>query len=198
MTDTSKARPQNNELSAGSLRDHFLIAMPGMQDSSFAHSVTYICDHSESGAMGLTLNHPLPLTLTDIFQQLELEDSSGRGDQPVMSGGPVQVERGFVLHNAGSEWQSTIQVSSEISLTASRDILVALAEGKGPSEYLLALGYAGWDAGQLEEEILANAWLTLPADKQILFNTPPEQRWSAAARHLGIDLNLISANAGHA
>lgn len=198
MTDTSKIPFKRQELTAGSLRDHFLIAMPGMHDSSFAHSVTYICDHNESGAMGLTLNNPLPLTLADIFQQLELEDKSGQGDQPVMSGGPVQVERGFVLHNVGSEWQSTLQVSPEISLTASRDILVAMAEGNGPSEYLLALGYAGWDAGQLEEEILANAWLTLPADKQILFNTPPEQRWSAAARHLGIDLNLISANAGHA
>ncbi len=198
MTDTSKTRSANHELTAGDLRDHFLIAMPGMHDTSFAHSVTYICDHNESGAMGLTLNHPLPLTLADIFQQLDLEYRSGQGDQPVMSGGPVQIERGFVLHNAGSEWQSTLQVSSEISLTASRDILAALAEGEGPSEHLMALGYAGWDAGQLEEEIAANAWLTLPADKQILFNTPPEQRWSAAARHLGIDLNLISANAGHA
>src|SRR5690606_14636826 len=146
----------------------------------------------------LTLNHPMPLTLGDIFQQLKLNDSAGIGQHPVLTGGPVQVERGFVLHTGDREWQSTLRISPEVSLTASRDILVSMSEGTGPGEYLIALGYAGWGAGQLEDEISANAWLPLPAEKQILFNTPAHQRWSAAARHLGIDLNLISTTAGHA
>ncbi|MDQ2076580.1 YqgE/AlgH family protein [Marinimicrobium sp. ABcell2] len=187
-----------NDLSAGSLRDHFLIAMPGMHDASFAHTITYVCDHNESGAMGLTLNHPMPLTLGDIFSQLELGDHAGLGAETVLAGGPVQVERGFVLHTGSSEWQSNLSIAQGINLTASRDILEALAEGRGPKEFLLALGYAGWEAGQLEEEIAANAWLTLPADRHTLFHTPAELRWSAVAHQLGIDLNLISTTAGHA
>jgi putative transcriptional regulator len=187
-----------NDLAAGSLRDHFLIAMPGMHDASFAHTITYLCDHNEHGAMGLTLNHPMPLTLGDIFSQLELTDHVGLGAETVLAGGPVQVERGFVLHTGSGEWQSNLNIAPGISLTASRDILEALAEGRGPKEFLLALGYAGWEAGQLEEEIAANAWLTLPANRHILFQTPAELRWSAAAQHLGIDLNLISTIAGHA
>lgn len=184
--------------SADSLRDHFLIAMPGMQDPSFAHSITYICDHSDSGAMGIVLNNTMPLTLGDIFQQLELEDTQNMGEQSVLNGGPVQVERGFVLHNDTSSWQSTLPIADDLSMTASRDILEALAAGQGPANCLVALGYAGWEAGQLEEEIAANAWLTMPADRHILFHTPAEQRWAAAANHLGFDLNLISATAGHA
>lgn len=183
---------------ADSLRDHFLIAMPGMQDPSFAHSITYICDHSDSGAMGIVLNNTMPLTLGDIFQQLELEDTQKVGERSVLNGGPVQVERGFVLHNDTSNWQSTLPIAEDLSMTASRDILEALAAGQGPANYLVALGYAGWEAGQLEEEIAANAWLTMPADRHILFHTPAEQRWAAAANHLGFDLNLISATAGHA
>lgn len=187
------------ELTSGSLRDHFLIAMPGMHDSSFAHTVTYICEHSEKGAMGIVVNNVTPLLLGDIFTQMQL----GRGKsevrkQPVVAGGPVQVERGFVLHARDAGWQATLHVSPQISLTASRDIIEALAEGRGPDEFLIALGYAGWGEGQLEAEIAANTWLTLPADSQILFNTPFEQRWTAAAQPLGIDLNLISSVAGHA
>lgn len=189
----------NTDLSnADSLRDHFLIAMPGMQDPSFAHSITYICDHSDSGAMGIVLNNTMPLTLGDIFQQLELEDTQKVGERSILNGGPVQVERGFVLHNDTSRWQSTLPIADDLSMTASRDILDALASGEGPANYLVALGYAGWEAGQLEEEIAANAWLTMPADRHILFHTPAEQRWAAAANHLGFDLNLISATAGHA
>jgi putative transcriptional regulator len=188
-----------SELTVGSLRNHFLIAMPGMHDATFAHSVTYICEHSETGAMGIVINNAMPLLLEDIFTQLGLDNGKSNADkQPVFIGGPVQPERGFILHPRGQEWQSTLHVSAQVSLTASRDIIDALADGTGPSQCLVALGYAGWSGGQLESEIAANAWLTVAADSNILFNTPCEQRWTAAAQPLGIDVNLISSVAGHA
>jgi putative transcriptional regulator len=187
-----------DELTPGSLRNHFLIAMPGLNDSSFAHTVTYICEHSDKGAMGVVINTATPMQLKEIFAQMELADAAEAGDQIVMSGGPVQPERGFVLHPSDSKWQSTLEVSPDISLTASRDIIVALAEGRGPKQYLITLGYAGWGEGQLEEEIASNSWLTVQADKDVIFNTPFEQRWTAAAQTLGIDVNLISSTAGHA
>ena len=191
---------QTTEHELGSLRGQFLIAMPGMSDPAFAQSVTYICEHGESGAMGLIINLPMDLNVDEIYRQLELPTDHESAERPVLAGGPVSVERGFVLHPARdqSQWQSTLAVSGDIGLTASRDILEALAQGDGPDEYLIALGYAGWDAGQLEQEIADNAWLTVPADHRILFHTPIEQRWNAAARHLGVDLNLMSQTAGHA
>lgn len=187
-----------DELTPGSLRDHFLIAMPGLNDSSFAHTVTYICEHSDKGAMGVVINAATPMLLKEIFSQMDLDDLSDQGDQIVMSGGPVQPERGFVLHTNDAKWQSTLEVSPDISLTASRDIIAALAEGRGPKHCLIALGYAGWGEGQLEAEIAANSWLTVPANKDIIFNTPLEQRWVSAAQVLGIDVNLISSTPGHA
>ncbi|WP_049631433.1 YqgE/AlgH family protein [Cellvibrio sp. pealriver] len=187
-----------NELTPGSLRDHFLIAMPGLNDSSFAHTVTYVCEHSDKGAMGVVINAATPMLLKEIFLQMDLDDLSDQGDQIVMSGGPVQPERGFVLHTSDVKWQSTLEVSPDISLTASRDIIVALAEGRGPKQCLIALGYAGWGEGQLEAEIAANSWLTVPANKDIIFNTPLEQRWASAAQVLGIDVNLIASTPGHA
>lgn len=187
-----------DELTPGSLRDHFLIAMPGLNDSSFAHTVTYICEHSDKGAMGVVINAATPMLLKEIFSQMDLDDLSDQGDQIVMSGGPVQPERGFVLHSNEAKWQSTLEISPDVSLTASRDIITALAEGRGPKQCLIALGYAGWGEGQLEAEIAANSWLTVPADKNIIFNTPLEERWAAAALALGIDVNLISSTAGHA
>ena len=187
-----------DELTPGSLRDHFLIAMPGLNDSSFAHTVTYICEHSDKGAMGVVINAATPMLLKEIFSQMDLEDRSDQGDQIVMSGGPVQPERGFVLHSNEAKWQSTLEISPDVSLTASRDIITALAEGRGPKQCLIALGYAGWGEGQLEAEIAANSWLTVPADKNIIFNTPFEERWASAALALGIDVNLISSTAGHA
>jgi putative transcriptional regulator len=190
--------PTHIQLTEGSLRNHFLVAMPGMHNSVFAHSVTYICEHNEQGAMGIVINNPMGLSLGDIFGQMQLPINTQIAAQPVIAGGPVQIERGFVLHPADTEWQSSIRVSPELCLTASRDIIEALAEGRGPEKFLIALGYAGWGQGQLEEEIAANAWLTLPADQQIIFHTPFEQRWSSAALPLGIDVNLISSVAGHA
>jgi putative transcriptional regulator len=181
------------------LRDHFLLAMPSLDEGIFAHSVTYVCEHGEAGAMGLVINRPLDLDLDEIFDHLEIETSRDFSDIPVMAGGPVQTDHGFILHRPGPEaWDATLQVTKELLLTTSQDILRAIAADKGPSEYLVALGYAGWSAGQLEEEITRNSWLTLPADPAIIFHTPPEQRLQAAAGRLGIDMNLISSEAGHA
>ncbi len=187
-----------DELRPGSLRDHFLIAMPGLNESSFAHTVTYICEHSDKGAMGLVINSATAMQLSEIFSQMDLHYSPSIGEQLIMAGGPVQPERGFVLHSSETQWQSTLRVSSELSLTASRDIIVALAQGRGPKECLITLGYAGWGEGQLEQEIAENSWLTVPANKDIIFTTPCENRWAAAAQVLGIDVNLISSTAGHA
>jgi putative transcriptional regulator len=198
MTEKHTSPIDTVELVPGSLCNHFLIAMPNMQDSSFTHSVTYICEHSSEGAMGIVINNPMPMMLHEIFAQMGLEESGGHGHQTVMAGGPVQQERGFVIHASDTEWHSTLKVSPEISLTASRDVIAAIAEGHGPKECLVALGYAGWGEGQLEAEIAANSWLTVPASKHIIFNTPFEQRWTAAAQALGIDVNLISNVAGHA
>lgn len=198
MTTKTHTHVKTTELVPGSLCDHFLIAMPSMQDTSFAHSVTYICEHSSEGAMGIVINNPMPMTLHEIFAQMELAVSENQGHQPIVAGGPVQQERGFVLHTSETEWHSTLKVSPELSLTASRDIIAALAGGQGPKECLVALGYAGWGEGQLEAEIAANSWLTVPANKHIIFDTPFDQRWAAAAQSLGIDVNLISNVAGHA
>lgn len=198
MNNNTATKAHFDELTPGSLRNHFLIAMPGLNDSSFAHTVTYICEHTDKGAMGVVINAVTSMQLHEIFTQMDLDYSSSIGDQPIMAGGPVQPERGFVLHGSDTTWQSTLQVSAELSLTTSRDILVALAQGRGPKDCLIALGYAGWGEGQLEQEIAENSWLTVPASKEIIFNTPCDTRWTAAAQALGIDVNLISSTAGHA
>lgn len=178
-------------------RGQFLIAMPSLRDPVFAQTITYVCEHTPEGAMGIIINHPLKLKLGDLFRQLNLPDDGPLSETAVLAGGPVQFERGFVLHSNDQCWQSTLQVTPEVGLTASRDIIESMAEGRGPEKALVALGYAGWSAGQLEAEIAANAWLTVPAENHIIFDTPVEQRWAAASRHLGIDLNLISSVAGH-
>jgi putative transcriptional regulator len=184
---------------ANTLKDHFLIAMPGLCHGIFANSVTYICEHNEHGAMGIVINHPLNLSLEEILEQLEISNPDCPHPEPILAGGPVSVERGFVLHNDTlNHWDSSLQVTDGICLTSSRDILNAIARNEGPAKSLVALGYAGWGAGQLEEELADNAWLTAPADEDILFNTPIEFRANKAASKLGIDLSLISAQAGHA
>jgi len=181
------------------LRNHFLIAMPGLTDPLFSRSITYICDHSEHGAMGIVLNQPLGITLTDVFNQLALNSHSPSvGGKQVLAGGPVNTQRGFVLHRDQGSWDSTLHITSEICLTASRDIVAAIADESGPKSAQFALGYAGWGAGQLEDEVANNSWLTLEADSSIIFDIPIEHRWAAAAAQLGVDLNLISTIAGHA
>lgn len=148
--------------------------------------------------MGLVLNHPLPMKLSEVFDQMGCEDKSITGDCELLAGGPVQLERGFVLHSTDKEWDNTAQISEDILLTGSKDIIEAIADGEGPEKYLIFLGYAGWEAGQLEQEIADNAWLTVPADSRVLFETETSMRWKAAAEYMGIDLNLISQTAGHA
>ncbi|GAB3283093.1 YqgE/AlgH family protein [Parahaliea aestuarii] len=189
----------NTSRSGHSLRDHFLLAMPSLTEGIFSHSITYICEHGESGAMGIVINQPLDLSLGEIFEHLDIEAGDDFSDKPVMAGGPVQIDHGFVLHrDPASRWEASLKVTEGISLTTSRDILRAIAAGHGPDQYLIALGYAGWSAGQLEQELADNAWLTLPASSDIIFGTPHQQRLNAAAAQLGIDMNLISNQAGHA
>jgi len=185
--------------SSDSLRDHFLLAMPSLSEGVFSQSITYICEHGESGAMGIVINQALDLSVAEIFEHLQIEPRGDFSAEPVMAGGPVQIDHGFVLHRGcETSWEASLRVTDEITLTTSRDILRAIAAGSGPREHLIALGYAGWSAGQLEQELAENSWLTLPADSDIIFNTPAEQRVSAAAAQLGIDMNLISGEAGHA
>jgi putative transcriptional regulator len=185
--------------SESSLRDHFLLAMPSLTDAIFAHSITYLCEHNEQGAMGIVINHPLDLSVEEVLEHLNLSASGRFSEIPVMAGGPVHMDRGFVLHrHTAREWEATLQIADDISLTTSRDILKAIADGEGPDDCLIALGYAGWTGGQLEAEISDNSWLTLPADSSIIFDTPYHLRVNAAAAQLGVDLNLISAEAGHA
>lgn len=180
------------------LQHHFLIAMPGLHGDTFAGSLIYLCEHSPQGAMGLVVNKTLELGLDTVFEHLDLETARGRG-QPVLAGGPVQTERGFVLHRRNDQsWESTMAITEEISLTTSRDVLAAMALGNGPSDALVALGYSGWGPNQLEQELAANAWLTLPADDLILFDTPFEQRLHAAGQKLGVDLRLMTAQYGRA
>jgi putative transcriptional regulator len=181
------------------LTNHFLIAMPALKDPNFEKSVTYICEHSDEGAMGIVINNPLNIPVREILEQLDIEENApGIPDNPIYLGGPVNGERGFVLHDSDTEWDSTLQVKDGISVTTSRDILVSIASGRGPQRNLIALGYAGWGSGQLEQELAENAWLAVPADKAIIFDLPPEERWNAAAAELGIDLSLLSTDTGHA
>lgn len=173
--------------------------MPAMTDANFAHTVTFIWEHNHEGALGIVINRPLQMRLADVFEQLKMPMSpTVSGTQPVMQGGPVQADRGFVIHRVGGDWEHTRRVSSSIQVTTSPDILNAMAQGTGPATALVALGYAGWGAGQLESEIAQNAWLTVPCDEDILFNIPFEQRWHAAGRLLGIDVATISPHVGHA
>lgn len=182
-----------------SLAEQFLIAMPGMQDPHFARTLTLICQHDEQGAMGLVLNRSSEYGLGELFDQLDLAcDNSVLRALPVLSGGPVQAERGFILHTGAGSWDSSMHLSNGLTVTTSRDILQALAAGNGPDRFLVLLGYSGWSSGQLEEEITENAWLTAPMDRDIIFSTPVERRWQAAAQLLGVDLSLISGQAGHA
>jgi len=184
---------------SGSLSNQLLIAMPGMADPNFSSTVTLVCEHNDKGALGVVINRPLTLSLGGLFEQLELTDADQtNADSPVLSGGPVAREQGFVLHNPGASYDSSIAVSPDIHLTLSRDVLDALATGSGPDQSLVALGYAGWDAGQLEEEMLSNTWLTVPASPDIIFDVPFPDRWSVAAKSIGIDISKISVHAGHA
>ena len=178
---------------------HFLIAMPAMVDPNFARTLTYICEHNEQGALGIVINRPLDMTLEALFERIDIPLEARRfAALPVMFGGPVQTDRGFVLHRPVGKWQATLPVKDELGLTSSRDILQSVGSAGEPEEFIVSLGYAGWAAGQLEYELAQNAWLTVAADAQVIFGLPPEERLPAAMQLLGFDLANLSDVAGHA
>lgn len=183
------------------LTNHFLIAMPNMADPRFAKSLTFICEHNEQGALGVVVNRPTDMTLEALFEQIEipLENQAVR-KIPVYFGGPVQVDRGFVLHRPIGGWQSTLSINGEVGLTTSKDILQALSQGDGPGpdNVLVSLGYAGWAPGQLDAEMQANGWLSVPADTNLVFDSDFDAKWQRALAKLGIDLTMLSSDAGHA
>jgi putative transcriptional regulator len=185
------------------LTNQFLIAMPGMADDTFAGAVIYLCEHTERGALGLVINKPIDIKLKRLFEKVELElDREDLADAPVFFGGPVQTERGFVLHERlgedGGHYNSTLSIPGGLEMTTSKDVLEALAHGAGPKRVLITLGYAGWGAGQLEDELSRNGWLNVNADPGIIFETPVEQRYERALSLLGIDRGMLSQEAGHA
>lgn len=184
---------------ANYLTNHFLIAMPGLSDPTFERTVTYLCQHNEDGALGIIVNRPSELRIGDVFRELNipvLDDTLS--NQRVYYGGPVHTDRGFVLHPKGGEWKSTLTINEDLCLTTSRDILEALGRGEGPPRALLALGYAGWASGQLEQEITQNSWLNAEAKASVIFDTSPEERWRRAAEVVGVDISLLTLEAGHA
>jgi len=181
------------------LTDNFLIAMPAMEDPYFSGSLVYICEHNANGALGIIVNRPIDMDLASLFEKIDIKlEAEDLARLPVYFGGPVQLDRGFVLHRPIGQWQSTLAVGDGVGLTSSRDILMAVGSTGQPSDFLVTLGYAGWEAGQLEEELSQNAWLTVPARAEILFGMPPEDRLPAAMQKLGISFSQLSDVAGHA
>ncbi len=186
------------------LTNQFLIAMPGMADPMFAGSVVYLCEHTEKGALGLVINKPVDIKLKNLFEKVELSlTRDDIADTPVYFGGPVQTERGFVLHERQAEdaspYNSTLSIAGgSLDMTTSKDVLEALADGAGPKRMLVTLGYSGWGAGQLEDELSRNGWLTVDADPRVIFDTPIAQRYEKAVSLLGIDPHMLSQEAGHA
>ncbi|MFY9477334.1 MAG: YqgE/AlgH family protein [Pseudomonadota bacterium] len=185
------------------LTNQFLIAMPGMSDGNFAGAVVYMCEHTERGALGLIINRPIEIGVQQLFEKVDLVlERDDLLSTPVYLGGPVQTERGFVLHEQldeeGGHYSSTLKIDGGLEMTTSRDVLEAMANGAGPRKVLITLGYSGWSAGQLEEEIGRNGWLTVAADREIIFDTPVEDRYDRALSLLGIDRGFLSSEAGHA
>ncbi|WP_417779091.1 YqgE/AlgH family protein [Stutzerimonas xanthomarina] len=188
-----------NATSPSYLKHHFLIAMPHMADPNFAQALIYLVEHNRDGAMGLIVNRPSGLNLADILEQLRPDQPGDASSQQLttFSGGPVQTDRGFVLHPADAQFQATLDLGP-LGVTTSQDVLFAIADGYGPKQHFIALGYAGWEPGQLEAELAENAWLSCPAQPEILFDLPYGQRLNAAAASLGVDLKLLSSQVGHA
>ena len=181
------------------LTDHFLIAMPNMADPYFSRTLTFICEHNDQGALGLVVNRPIDMTLAALFERLNLETGArGLAETPVYFGGPVQTDRGFVLHAPVGKWSSTLPVHERLGLTTSNDILEAVSHGNGPTRMLVTLGYSGWAAGQLEHELKQNAWLTVEAQDSIIFDVPAEERLPAAMELLGVSYATLADEAGHA
>ncbi|TLU66810.1 YqgE/AlgH family protein [Thalassotalea litorea] len=182
-----------------SLENQLLIAMPSLDDPYFTKTVTYICEHNENGAMGLVINIPVRITLKELLKQIDSEQPlKDVSNQRVLAGGPVSPDRGFVLHSSQPGWHSSLSLHDDIMITTSKDILQSFGTERAPKQFIVTLGYAGWSAGQLEQELQKNSWLNTDADKQILFETPIELRWQRAAEKLGIDLGHLSSEVGHA
>ena len=181
------------------LTDNFLIAMPTLEDPYFSNALVYICEHNENGALGIIVNRPIDMDLAGLFEKIDIKLSAENlAKLPVYFGGPVQLDRGFVLHRPVGKWQSTLAVNSEVGLTSSRDVLNSVGSEGLPAEIIVTFGHAGWDAGQLESELAQNSWLTVPAKAEILFDLPPEERLPAAMLKLGISFTQLSDVAGHA
>jgi len=186
--------------------NQFLIAMPGLREGTFAGTVIYMCEHTDKGALGLVINKPIDIKLKNLFEKVELTlDREDLAEAPVYFGGPVQTERGFVLHEAldGAEgeaghYNSSLRIPGGLEMTTSKDVLEALSNGAGPKKVLVTLGYSGWGAGQLEDEMSRNGWINVSAEPGIIFDTPFEQRYDKALSLLGIDANMLSQEAGHA
>ncbi len=195
----TKAEQSETTTTGDNLTGHFLIAMPSLNDGFFNQAVTYICEHDENGSFGIIINQQTGITLKQIAKEMAIETENNYHDkQQVFIGGPVDQGRGFILHRPTGNWQSSLKVSNNVALTTSKDILQAIVNNEGPEDNIVALGYAGWAAGQLDSEMASNTWLSCPADEQIIFSTPIAERWKAAAKLIGIDLSLLSSDAGHA
>ncbi len=189
-----------DETTMQSLQNHLLIAMPSLDDPMFGRSVTYICEHNQDGAMGIVINHPMSLKVAELLNQLDIEFNakSKAADAQVCAGGPVQHDRGFVLHTPKAGFASSLQLTDELMVTTSKDILEQLTSDNAPEKFILALGYAGWSAGQLEQELAENSWLVVPADNQIIFDLCHAEKWQSATQKLGIQAWQLSPQAGHA
>ncbi len=181
-----------------SLKNQLLIAMPTLQDADFSQSVTLICEHNKDGAMGITINHPIDISTVELLEHMNIPCDKSRNINPVLAGGPVQTDRGFVIHRKDKDWKSSIHLNDDISITTSSDILHAIGQEKLPKDTFIALGYAGWGAGQLEQEIIDNSWLTTPFKSEFLFETELEERWRTATQSLGFDINQLSYFSGNA
>jgi len=195
----------NKHSSMTSLANQFLVAMPALDDSYFSRSVIYICEHDDEGAMGLVINKSTDIAINTVLLEMHITDEDVDTEATVeldsnnvMSGGPVQTDRGFILHNGHNEWSSSLKLDDQINVTTSKDILENLATDAGPEKYLMTLGYAGWTAGQLEQELVDNTWLTIDASPDLIFDTPIEDRWEAAVQKLGINVEQLTAFSGHA
>jgi len=181
-----------------SLKNQFLLAMPSLAGTYFGNTITYLCEHNDEGAMGIMVNRPTTLTLADLFEQLDIRSGGRDIAVPVLEGGPVATDRGFILHSAEKHFGASLDLGNGLMLTTAREVLEAIALGEGPRDFLVALGYAGWGDGQLDSEMKENSWLNCPSSHEILFTTPFDERIGKAAAGLGIDFSLISGRAGHA
>ncbi|MCC4801076.1 YqgE/AlgH family protein [Enterovibrio norvegicus] len=185
------------------LKNHFLVAMPSMADERFKQSVIYLCEHNDDGAMGLVINQAINISVANMLEQIEVERDLDLThevslDQPVLFGGPVSEDRGFVLHKPNQVFGSSISLSDQLTVTTSKDILSILGTHDEPDQFIVALGYSGWDAGQLEQELTENSWLTIEADPKVIFDTPINERWEKALNQLGISGLNLSSDIGHA